>query len=161
MVENHATLLENFINKLETDEDELKFYKRAANFHYWAWNITAGIVFLSSVISALFAALMSEENFKSFGKIALFIIPILGATASGLLHLYKFREKEALREEGRIEIEDIIACAKSLMASANGDEEKLKDAFHSVRERYKIFTLSQHRRDVALRDDEIPKVKTN
>lgn len=153
----HQPLLSQLITRLETQE--LRFYRCSASFNYWAWHITAGIAFLSSVITALVAALIGEAEFKSYGKILLIIVPIVGAAAAGLLHLYKFREKEALREEGRIELDDIIANAKSLMAAA-ASEEDYKKAYHSVRERFRQLELSQHRRDIALRSDEIPKVKT-
>ena len=101
---------------------------------------------------------MKETDFGSYGRTLLIIISVIGAAATGLLHLYKFREKEALREEGRIELEDIIENAKSLLASS-GDDEAYQKPFHQVRERFKQFGLDQHRRDIALRSDEIPRVK--
>lgn len=155
--DNHRALLENLVRRMETQEHS--FYKGSASFNYRAWHITAGIAFLSSVVSALAAALINGADFASYGRVVLITVPVLGATASGLLHLYKFREKEALREEGRIELEDIIENAKSLLASCNADG-GYKEAFHQVRERFKQLEQAQHRRDIALRSDEIPKVKS-
>lgn len=154
--DTHQELLRQFITRMETQERS--FYVRTSELNYWAWHITAGAAFLSSVVTALVAAYMGEAEFKAYGKLVLVILPVVGAAAAGLLHLYKFREKEALREEGRIEIDDIIANAKSLMASAKSEDD-YKSAFHSVRERFKQLELTQHRRDIALRSDEIPKVK--
>ena len=146
----HKDLLQELVNKLETQERA--FYMCTSQINYWAWHITAGIAFLSSVVSALVAALMKQADFDSYGKIVLVTVPVVGAAAAGLLHLYKFREKEALREEGRIELEDIIANAKSLLADAS-DEEGYKSAFHAVRERFRQLEINQHRRDIALRSD--------
>lgn len=154
--DDHKTLLFNLIQKLETQE--LSFYKCSASFNYWAWHIAAGITFLSSVVSAMLAAFINQTDFTAYGKILLITVPIVGATASGLLHLYKFREKEALREEGRIELEDIVGNAKSLLASCN-NEDDYKKAYHQVRERFKQLEYGQHRRDIALRSDEVAVVK--
>lgn len=154
-VKTHKELLCDLIAQLEGEE--LPFYQSSSQWNYWAWHLTAGIAFLSSVISALAAALIDENGFKAYGKVLLVVVPVVGAGAAGLLHLYKFREKEALREEGRIELNDIMANAKSLLAAATSEEDYSK-AFHSVRERFVKLEQSQHRRDIALRSDEIPKL---
>jgi hypothetical protein len=106
----------------------------------------------------LTAALISDASFGTYGKSLLVVIPVIGAAATGLLHLYKFREKEALREEGRIEVEDIILNAKSLLSSCTSENDA-KVAFQQIRERYRQLELNQHRRDITLRSDEVPKIK--
>ena len=153
-MDDHRTLLQDLISRLEGGE--LGFYKSASNFNYWAWHVCAGAAFLMSMASGGFAALMSDVTFKQYGKVVLAVLSLASAIATGFLSLYKFREKEALREEGRIELDDIIGNAKSLLASAKTDDD-CKMAFHQVRERFKVFSLSQHRRDIALRSDEILK----
>jgi uncharacterized membrane protein YgaE (UPF0421/DUF939 family) len=155
-IKNHKELLCDLIAQLETSERS--FYERTSHRNYWAWHITAGIAFLSSIVSALVAALIDSKGFEAYGKVLLVVVPVVGAGAAGLLHLYKFREKEALREEGRIEVNDIIANAKSLLALAATDDDFQK-AFHSVHERFVKLEQSQHRRDIALRSDEIPKLR--
>ena len=102
---------------------------------------------------------MDADYFKSYGKIWLIILPIIGAFASGILHLFKFREKEALREHGRIELDDIISNAKSLIVTAK-NEEDFKAAYHSVRERFHQLELKQHSEDTALRTPEITTVNS-
>ena len=151
----HRLLLENLIEKLQTEE--LSFYDRTQTLNYWAWHITAGIAFLSTVGASLTASLIDAKQFESAGRMWLILLPTIATVASGLLHLYKFREKEALREDGRIEVADIILNAQSLLADAN-DDDGCRLAFHQVRERHKLLEVSQHRRDIALRSDEIPKV---
>lgn len=155
-IKNHKELLCELIAQLE--KKERTFYERTARFNYWAWHIIVGVSLLSSVVSALTAALIDSKGFEAYGKILLVVVPIVGAGATGLLHLYKFREKEALREEGRIEVNDIIENAKSCLALAK-NEEDFQKAFHSVRERFFKLEQSQHRRDIAMRSDEIPKLK--
>ena len=154
MSENHETLLKNLVSRMETNE--LNFYLSAARFNYKAWYFTATVILLSSIVTSAVAGLMDAESFKSNGRYWLVILPIIGAIASGVLHLFKFREKEALREHGRIELEDIIANAKSFIASAT-NEEDFKNAYHRVRERFHQFELIQHSEDTALRTPEITK----
>ena len=115
-----------------------------------------GIAFASTRATAVVAGLINDVDFKSYGKPLLVVFPWIAALASGFLALYKFREKEALREEGRIEVEDIVHTCKSRLASDVENPDYQKD-FHSLRERLRVLELSQHRRDIALRSDEIPK----
>ncbi len=150
----HRKLFMALIERLETRE--LRFYERASNRNYWAWHLCVGIAFVVSMTSGGFASFMSNAAFEAYGKILLAVLSFLSATATGLLSLYKFREKEALREEGRIEMLDIIYNAKSLLADCKTDDDCGR-AFHKVRERFRVFTLGQHRRDIALRSDELPK----
>ena len=151
---SHRALITEFIQKRETDD--LKFYERTAALNYWAWHFTAGIAFVSSVGAALLAALIKDSYFATSGRSLLIVVSVMGAGATGVLHLYKFREKEALREEGRIELEDILANARSALASIT-TENDAKVSYHALRERYRQLELSQHRRDIALRSDEVPR----
>jgi hypothetical protein len=153
---DHRSLLRELVAELE--RDHLPWYRSASQSNYLSWTIASGLAFLCTIGSALAASLIGEEQFKTFGKYLLIILPIIAATASGFLHLYKFREKEALREEGLIEVEDIIRNAKSLLATDSGVPD-FKLAYHQVRERLRSLELNQHRRDIALRSDEIPKPK--
>ena len=153
--EDHRSLLTQLIQRLE--EKELPFYAKEANWNYYAWYITATIAFLSSVFSAMIAGLIDITQYGAYGRCLLIIVPIVGTAASGLLFLFRFREKEALRENGRIDVEDIIANAKSMAVKATNDEEYRK-AFHEVRERFNALEKHQHNSDVALRSDEIKKI---
>jgi hypothetical protein len=150
----HRKLLIGLIARLE--DGELKFYESSSTFNFFAWHVCAGAAFVMSILSGALASFMSDATFKDYGKVVLAVLSFVSASATGLLSLYKFREKEALREEGRIELEDMIDNAKSLLASATTESE-CKAAFHQVRERFRVFSLGQHRRDIALRSDEIPK----
>jgi hypothetical protein len=88
----------------------------------------------------------------------LIVAPIVSAAITGLMELFRFREKGARREDGRIEIVDIISNAKSLFASAKTEDE-YREAFHAVRERNYILEKRQHGSDAALRKDEIAKIE--
>ena len=69
-----------------------------------------------------------------------------------MLHLYKFREKEKLREEGRIEVNNIITLAKSALISAHDDDD-LKKSFFEIHNLFIRLEHSQHHRDTLLRGD--------
>lgn len=150
----HRKLLVGLIARLENEE--LPEYARASNFHYWMWHICAGAAFLTSLVSGALASFISDSIFATYGKVLLAILSFVSAGATGLLSLFKFREKEALREEGRIEMQDILDNAKSLLAGCTTDKE-FEQAYQQVRERARVLSLNQHRRDIALRSDELPK----
>lgn len=148
---SHRKLLEDLVEELE--RQELPFYKRTQAVNYWTWHVIAAIPVLASTGAALAALLIDAEQFRAYGKALLTALPILGTAATAFLHLYKFREKEALREDGRIETRDIILNARSLLAQAQG-EDQIRAAFHQIRERALKLDRDQHRRDIALRSDE-------
>ena len=148
--QTHRDLLQNLLSRLENQE--LRFYEKSAKFHYWSWSIGAYISFLSSILVTLLTSLASQNWYATQTKTWIIVISIAGASASGLSNLYKDREKEALREEGRIELEYIIALAKSYLISATNEAE-FKDAFFSIHERFKQLELNQHHRDVTFRSD--------
>jgi len=144
----------DYINKLVSEE--LPDYRFMALFSYWAWTVTMGASLALTAASAGLAAVIDKEQYMGWGKTLLVLIPILSAFSSGLLHLYKFREKEALRETGRIELEDIIACARILYSNSKTEDEYMVN-FHSVRERFKVLEVTQHGMDISLRKDGLSK----
>lgn len=150
----HRKLLSALIDRLESEE--LPYFESASSFNYWAWHICSGTAFLVSIVSGGLASFMSDTIFQTYGKVVLAVLSFVSAGATGLLSVYKFREKEALREEGRIEMVDMIDNAKSLLAGCKTDDDCAR-VFHQVRERFKAFSFAQHRRDIALRSDELPK----
>ena len=152
---DHKKLLRELLLKLETEE--LPFYKKGSSSNWWAWHIFAGMVFVTSLATVLMTGLLDAKLFDQYGKLWLLILSVAGTAASGALNLFQFREKEALREEGRIEMEDIILNAKSRLSDRNSEEESRKD-FHAVRARYISLEFAQHRRDMSLRNDDIKRI---
>jgi hypothetical protein len=149
------TLLANLIERLETEE--LPFYERASSFNFWAWHFCAITAFLVSILSGALASLIPDDVFRDHGRIYIAVLSFASACATGLLAVLRFREKEALREEGRIEMQDIIDNAHSLLASCE-TEKDCERVFHQVRERNRQFQLAQHRQDIALRSDALQKL---
>jgi hypothetical protein len=152
----HKKLLSDLIARLE--REELAEYKSASTFHYWMWHVCAGAAFLASLVSGALASFISDSTFATYGKVVLAVLSFVSAGATGLISLDKFREKEALREEGRIEMQDIVDNAKSLLIACKTDEECGR-VFHAVREPARVLSMNQHRRDIALRSDELPKIE--
>lgn len=150
--ETQNDLLKGLIARLETEERT--FYEKSSKWNWRAWHWAATLVFLSSVFSTVVAGVIDDAVFKTYGKAVLLVLSVIGTLASGFLQLFQVREKEALREEGRIQIEDIILNARSLLAGAKTEEE-CKTAFHQVRARFVALELAQHHRDVALRSDDL------
>lgn len=146
--QNHRELLVELIKKLEKEEQP--FYQRQATLSYWGWHIASIGTVLLSVAAAIAAELMSGIQFDAWGKSLLTVLPLIGTAIAAIAHLCRFREKEALREAGRIEVEDIIANAKSLLLTAK-DEASTRTAFHSIRQQARDLEKQQHNLDVALR----------
>ncbi|GEP61167.1 hypothetical protein RSO01_83330 [Reyranella soli] len=139
--------------------DALSFYTRSAWINFWLWHLFAGLGFLSSVGAILAAALINDAAYKDVGRTLLIVIPTVGTLSAGLLHLFKFREKERLREEGRIELCDIIDNARSMSISGQNEDEHKKH-YHTIRERFRQLELSQSTSDSKLKSDDLSKVRT-
>jgi hypothetical protein len=152
MPNDHRHLLETLVHELETGE--LPWYGRMAATNWWAWHILSGVALVFTLGSAVAVQLISDEDFKTHGRLVLTVIPLISALATGFLTLFKVREKEALRENGRLELEDIILNAKSLLAEdGNGPTPNYKKAFHQIRARAGALARAQHHGDFALRTD--------
>lgn len=118
---SHRLLLEALVSQMQGPERT--FYASSALWNYRLWHVSGGLVFLSSVAATLLAALNRQGPNEAI-QLLLIAVPAIGTLAAGLMSLYKFREKEALREEGRIELDRIIAGANSILIDA-----KCKDDF--------------------------------
>src|SRR6185437_7792503 len=100
----HRELLARLIVKLK--DSERPFYDKAARRNWCGWLVMASLGFAISAATAITAELIDGNTFDSWGKPVLTILPIIATTVAGISHLSRFTEKEALREAGRIEIED-------------------------------------------------------
>ena len=101
--------------------------------------------------------MLDPTTFDQYGKVVLLLLSVAGTAASGALNLFQFREKESLREEGRIALDDIIWNCRSLLAASTTEEEARKN-FHAIRSRFIDLSYAQHRRDVSLRSDDITRL---
>jgi len=146
--ESHRDMLVGLISRLQTDERA--FYQRGSSAGWLGYHICALVVLLAAALGTLAAGIFGEGEYKAYGRCVLLCLSTLGTIAAGLPHIFKFRDIEALRESGRIELEDIIANAQSLLLNAT-DEQGWQAAYHSVRERAKQLDVSQHKADAALR----------
>ena len=151
----HKALLAELLKKLE--DKERPFYTKGSNRSWWAWHLFACMVFLASLGTVLVTGFLDGKTFEGVGRVCLLVLSVSGTLASGALNIFQFREKEALREEGRIELEDIILNAKSRLADCTGEAQAKKD-FHAIRARYIAMEFAQHRRDVSLRSDDVKRL---
>jgi hypothetical protein len=149
--DNVATLMQKLIYELEGDYRA--WYEKAARLNFYAWRVSAALSLAISATAAVVAELIEGKQFDEWGKAVLTVLPLLATALTAVISHYKFHEKEALREAGRIEVEDIIRNAKILAASAR-NEEALLTAYHQVRQRTHDLEIRQHTNDVALRSQE-------
>jgi hypothetical protein len=156
--EDHTALMKELIRKLE--EDERPFYEAQASWNYRAWHFMFFVAISISVATAVTAEAIDGRQFESFGKVVLTILPIIGTAVTAITNHYRFHEKEALREAGRIDVEDMILNAKSLAAGAE-DDEALRKANQAVRQRAYELEMKQHTVDVALRSKDTARPDSN
>ena len=145
---SHTELLATLIRHMETVE--MPFYESNQRFSWTMWHVLSGMSLLTSLLTTLAAALIDEQTFGGKGKIVLLVLSLVTTGATAFLQLFRFREKEALREDGRIELEDIILNAYDRFILQQTPEEARK-SFHEVRARFLALELAQHRQDVLLR----------
>jgi hypothetical protein len=155
--DNHPSLMKELIDRLENDERP--FYEQQASWNYRMWHAASIVAIGISLATAVTAELIDGKQFEAFGKVVLTVLPILATGLAALSSHFRFDEKEALREAGRIEIEDIIRNAKNLAATAV-DDVQLARAYESIRQRAYELELKQHTNDVALRSRDGSGVET-
>ena len=146
--DNHVALMTQLIAKLE--QKERPWYENASSNAFYAWHIFSVVAVLISVTAAVTAELIDGKQFDEYGKVILTVLPLISTALTAVSSHFRFHDKEALREAGRIEIEDIIADAKSKAASAV-DEIELARAYKIVSQRAYRLEMKQHTFDVALR----------
>ena len=147
----HCQLLNELLNDLETGD--LPWYERASERNNYAWHTAVGVAILASVLSTVIAGLIRDGQFEGVWRFLMIVLPAIGTVATGFLNAFKFREKEAMREEGRIEMLDIIREGRSLQADS-GDEAKCKLNYDTIRKRVDELDRAQNNRDAALRRDQ-------
>lgn len=124
------------------------FYGRASTFNYAMWKSLVGLGLLASTLAALLAAMFRSD--LTVVRDWLIGLPTFSSLCATALHVFKFDQMEALREQGRIELEDEILMARQrqIDAETSGD---WKGNFDLVREALRRLDESQHSGDLKAR----------
>jgi hypothetical protein len=114
---------------VELERGYLPWYERSSNRWKVIWGVGQTTALLAGVLASVLAAAADEAALQRFGlwRTVLIVLPALGAFAASLLGLMRARELLALRERGRVKIQEIISRAKANYASAAGTPERLSD----------------------------------
>ena len=99
------------------------WYERHARACYRWYIMLQAVVFVSSIITAVIAALSNGKNFDLWAKYVVVVLPLLGAFATTLLSQLQLYQLWRLREEGRIAFQAIALDADLLGPAAKTDEE--------------------------------------
>ena len=85
IVDNPKAALESFIRELETYY--YPWYDGTSTRNYYVWFVAQAMSLLAGFATALIAALLGTEQFKSWstGRILLVVLPVLGSLASTYL----------------------------------------------------------------------------
>lgn len=123
IADNPKVALASFITELETYY--YPWYDAATTRNYYTWFVAQALSLLSAFGAAMFAALLSDEQFKSWGagRIALIVLPLIGALASTFLVQSRIADMEALREKGRETIQQLANEARVNFAAASSAEQ--------------------------------------
>jgi hypothetical protein len=142
-------LLSSFIDTLE--KVELPFYTQQQATYDCRWHYLSVLGIVLPLLTSFIAFMVKEKYAPDWAPFLLVVLPLFTAFFSGLMSTFKIREKEVLREFGRIEITDIILNAKSELLRCAGNEEECRKVFHAVRERAMQLERDQHLKDARLR----------
>ena len=116
--------LENYINELRTLY--YPWYETASEHNYRYFQAAQAISILAAVATAILAAIMTGEQFASWGRVSLIILSILGSLVPSLVAQTRLRELWALREQGRQKVQYLIETGTAQFASASTSSEYTK-----------------------------------
>jgi hypothetical protein len=111
---NPKAAFESFIHELETHF--YPWYDHAATRDYYAWFVAQALSLVSGFGTAVLAALLREEQFKSWspGHVPLVVLPLLGSLASTFCTPSSVRATESSGVMvGAVGIENCIQFHKS------------------------------------------------
>jgi hypothetical protein len=132
---------------------ERGFYESSSNRNHFLMYGLAVFTLCISLANTIASGLIPDSGTIDHSmKLVLLGLSAGTAAATGISQIFRFGEREALREEGRLELDDIVLNERALLTRMQVDpEQQLKD-FHAIRARFFALETSQHRRDVRLRD---------
>jgi hypothetical protein len=112
-----------YIEELETYY--YSWYDGAATRNYYFWSAAQALALLSGFATALLAALMKEESFKTWtpGRVLLVVLPVVGSLASTFLIQSRIRDLMGLRERGRESIQRLTSEARVSFAAVTSSEQ--------------------------------------
>jgi hypothetical protein len=81
-------------------------------------------IFLVSIATTLLAALSNKEQFDAWAKYLLVALPLVASIAVNLLSQVRIYDLWRLREQGRIQVQDLAIEARRRAAGATDEESK-------------------------------------
>jgi hypothetical protein len=116
--------VETFSRRIR-EEYETWYERHEAICRWWYLGLQL-VVFLVSVTTAIIAALTDAAAFTAWAKYALVALPIVSSVAMTLVTQVRLYDLWKLREEGRIQCQDLAIEGERLAAAATTDAECTK-----------------------------------
>ena len=113
--------LSDFLGELHTSYES--WYLRATRRSYRWYVALQGIVLLASFAAAVIAAVVDKDHFTNEARVALILLPLLGALATNILTHTKLYDQWRLREQGRLEFQELISEGRLRLAAATTPSE--------------------------------------
>lgn len=149
----HKELFGELIDTL--GEHELPWYEGQVVKNIRWWFTLAILSIALSLLSSFLAASSRDAPIEGLLRTALIMLPVLSTGIAGFTQLFRFREKEALREDGRIELSNMVSLGRSILLQ-DLTEEKFRQAYLSMLERFHRLEQSQHRSYVEIHSERPP-----
>jgi hypothetical protein len=116
--------LASFAKRIHEDF-EVWYERHERLFRFWYIGLQL-FAFVVSILTAILAALADAEAFKNWAKYILVLLPVLGSIAISLITQLRLYDLWKLREEGRIQFQNLAIEAERRAAAAKTDEEATK-----------------------------------
>jgi hypothetical protein len=144
---NSKEVLQRFVDELHSDYE--LWYEKSRRRVMVSYAILQLISLLSGFGSAIVAAVIDTKDFRGWAKVLLIVLPALGSLAAGLLVQFRVYDLLRIREEGRLDFQELVTRGRIMLAKARSDEE-CADIHEQLLARASEIERSQSQRFFAL-----------
>ena len=134
----------------------LEGYESWYDQHSDLWTIIMTVCKAASFLAALgtvaLSIFMKQGVFDAGGRWIIIASTLIATASSEFVAQFKVREMEDLREDGDLEMKDIVAEARQRFAEAEGDENRISALMDDYRKRVNKLEVKQHRSHSKIRD---------
>ncbi|TAL67840.1 MAG: hypothetical protein EPN82_13020 [Bacteroidetes bacterium] len=154
--------LEKYVNELHSDYEV--WYAKSVRKIYWIWYImqilTAATGFVFAIVSSIAVALGNEVIKNYHLTIYLVILPAFSSASANIIIRFRIYDLWMIREQGRIEFQNLHNEGKALMLSAKSETE-LQNVYQQLVKRTKEIEDDQQVRFFSISKVDLKQLNSN